>query len=381
MNLDVYSITESETYATSGDETRPLCRNCAKRFINIETCEVSAEFNGGTLRLKEDTIFVNSSLRNKCISNHPPGIALSEKFRTQELRLFYHYVTSTCKSMPYLENDQSNGTWILSVPQMSFESDYVYSAILATAAIHLWTLSPTDMSRLSTAHRYLNWTLSRYRIALSSVDEFNSAQLLTSSILITFHTRLRAKYAKLSGSPYTIPTECFDMQEGAKALHRVSSTYLRNSKLMAYFDPSGGPPTRPGEVSSYLHPVAADLLHGFAKMNISPENMMLYETLLVRWSRFYVRVLEGMPRWWVHRSLYIGFLPTEYMTLLRMHDPGAMAIMAYFHAVFYFLADAWWLEDMGEYEIRGLATIMPTEWMWSLEWPFRVISPQGTIER
>jgi len=61
-----------------------------------------------------------------------------------ELRLFHHFSTVTCLTMPSCENEDGLRMWNFLIPRLSFDCTYIYSAILGVAALHLLTLTPDD---------------------------------------------------------------------------------------------------------------------------------------------------------------------------------------------------------------------------------------------
>jgi hypothetical protein len=66
------------------------------------------------------------------------------------------------------------------------------------------------------------------------------------------------------------------------------------------------------------------------------------------------------------------------MRLVEASDPRALAICAHVFAMTDFARDAWWLQGTAEYEVNGIASIMPLEWQWAMEWPLYIISRRQT---
>jgi len=46
-----------------------------------------------------------------------------------------------------------------------------------------------------------------------------------------------------------------------------------------------------------------------------------------------------------------------------------MAILARFFVLLKFVDGPWFLNGIAEYEVRGLASLMPVEWEGAMEWP------------
>jgi hypothetical protein len=80
-------------------------------------------------------------------------------------------------------------------------------------------------------------------------------------------------------------------------------------------------------------------------------------------------------------------VPEHFVGLLETDDPIAMALMARNHAVLRLVNDsgAWWIHGDGEWRVSekavgGIKALMPTEWLWTMDWPLKVVSKEINIE-
>jgi hypothetical protein len=80
-------------------------------------------------------------------------------------------------------------------------------------------------------------------------------------------------------------------------------------------------------------------------------------------------------------------VPEHFIRLLEKKYPIAMALMARNHAVLRLTDDsgAWWVHGAGEWKVSekavwGTQRLMPTEWLWTMNWPLKVVSKEIDIE-
>jgi hypothetical protein len=80
-------------------------------------------------------------------------------------------------------------------------------------------------------------------------------------------------------------------------------------------------------------------------------------------------------------------VPERFVELLEKEDPIAMALMARGQAVLRFIDDsgAWWIHGAGEWKVSetavwGIKGLMPPEWLWTMDWPLKVVSKEINIE-
>ena len=78
-------------------------------------------------------------------SPNPIGTAKT----TFSLRLFYHYLREVAPHFPQAHNTNVREMWMVDVPQLAFECDYLLNGVLSVATLHLHqTRAPDDTSLL-----------------------------------------------------------------------------------------------------------------------------------------------------------------------------------------------------------------------------------------
>jgi hypothetical protein len=87
---------------------------------------------------------------------------------------------------------------------------------------------------------------------------------------------------------------------------------------------------------------------------------------------------------------FVGFMATRcqpgYLSLLKQHDPLAMALMARMLVMLSELDHAWWINGKGDYEaterdVRGIRELMPTNLRWVMDWPCSILDKEIILNR
>jgi hypothetical protein len=407
------------------DEQRPLCGHCARRFNDIQGCDFGVS---GKYLLKQNATATsnNPPARRRrppvspeaAIIVRPTGISTpNPKARTLELRLFYHFTTSTASALPLSETKDVLPLWAVDTPQLAFDHEHLLNAVLGSAAVHMHTLNPTDDSMLQTARHYFVQALHKHRDQVAHINSGNAEASVVASMLLSLLVRLLPRHTQ-TRSPnetYELPLERFYMTQGMRTLLFASFPHLQGSRVLDCI--YAWPPTP----SNPDNPSLARRLAGFPmsakkipKLPMPPDlknltiqdegptvdpniaeitlplttcprddpNQRTYSVVTAYLLTIYRAVTSDEPRHWIRRRVeaMIVFTPSaEFLALLQAYDPRALGILERYFALMSVVEEGvWWLEGVGGWETRGIAGHMPQGWEWLSKWPLRVVE-QGLI--
>ena len=105
--------------------------------------------------------------------------------------------------------------------------------------------------------------------------------------------------------------------------------------------------------------------------SLSPETKRTYEVFLAYVGSIYKGLQEGEHHCRnFRRLLCLGiFCPAEVIDLLEDRRPRALAILALYFAMTYAQNDHWIWRGLADQQVDGIATIMPSDWSWSMDRP------------
>jgi hypothetical protein len=91
----------------------------------------------------------------------------------------------------------------------------------------------------------------------------------------------------------------------------------------------------------------------------------------------YNAILLGEPPAKICRRLmaFGPLSPPLYVSLVRQRRPRALSILAQFMAMTKMAEREgyWWFHEVAEREVKGLKSILPSQWQWATDWPMTVV--------
>jgi len=290
--------------------------------------------------------------------------------------------------MPLAEEEVGREMWAIEVPNIAFDHPYVYSAVLAVAALHLLTDNPNDVLLQTATYQYIDESLSGYRNELSNINSDNALAVFTASILLGLNARLRYRCLGNNPPPYSLPLEFLHLQRGTKEIFYRTNQVIAGSGAKKWVDIRtdlrGEPIPRPIETSApYVNS------HGFEfpsdrflfcwdssiSLSIPSERKAVYDAAL----KYLAGLKDGMGYHdelrWIQRRLtwLIHGISREFVAYLEEGDPLAIVILSRFFALLKYVDESWWIAGSAEFEVLGMASLVGDEWKWAMEWPLEVL--------
>jgi hypothetical protein len=108
-----------------------------------------------------------------------------------------------------------------------------------------------------------------------------------------------------------------------------------------------------------------------------------YSDTIAYLERLYNSIQTNEPDW-VIRKLFTGFppiVPAEFLDFVYERRPRALVILAYLFTLAKNIEDTWWLRGIPEREVRGINSIVPPEWKWTMVWALDLISEEKEAPR
>ncbi|KAL2073311.1 hypothetical protein VTL71DRAFT_10635 [Oculimacula yallundae] len=362
------------------DERRPVCGPCIKRFPNPEEECCFEALSPPPTRAHSSSSASPASLADAITNTLNRHAA-----RAMELRLFHHYSISTCHTMPLVEEDAGREMWFVTVPAAAFEHPFVYTAVLAIAALHLLGDNPNDVCLQTATYQYMDESLSGYRNALVNINSENAAPIFTAALLLSMNARLRHISHGSNALPYTLPLHYLHLQLGIRQVYFETDEFIRGSSVRRYVDlrrdlkpkiPLDSAGMFSTGVNSRGFQFPPDpFLSSWESLSVVPERTSIYATTLAYLSGLKDGIGFDEEMRWIQRRLgwlTIG-LPREFIGFLEEGDPLAIVILARFYALLKYIDEPWWMKGTPEFEVRGMAGLVGDDWAWAMEWPLEVL--------
>ncbi|KAE8548530.1 hypothetical protein EYB25_008908 [Talaromyces marneffei] len=356
------------------DETKPVCSNCRRRYINIQHCDWGPHVPRDT-RQPQPEIDAPTSLQLD-----PSSVTSNPQWRSLELRLMHHYTAVVSSTMPSC-NGAPAEAWQHTIPQLGFVSEVVLNPMLALSALHLHAHSPNDAMVGIAMQRFFGRALAHHRYALSDTSLSGSSEQLWLSAVILCHMCWLLEHQKpRPNAAYELPVQAFKLLEGVGIMF-----IQKNVQGYGWQGDEAFPRIVPDEelpmASRFqLLEIEKDLEGLFREFDVS--TMPHAERNIYMEARDYVfyhyrAFYSGEDATTLQR--FIAYMAVRcqagYRDMLQSHDPLAMALMARMLVLLNELDNAWWANGRGEYEVvqqdvRGICQLMPETLRWTMDWPW-----------
>lgn len=326
------------------------------------------------------------------LSYYPSHITAADaSTRSFELRLMHHYTRHACYAMPECAGETTREVWEYKIPQLAFGSDIVLNALLASAALHLESLTPSDRHVKSAVSKYISRAMMKHRTTLVRVDNETSEPIFVTGALISNATWLLS-HRRVSHEPYSLPIKAYGMMRGCTYLFLQDQYRLEKAGYHWYSNESSLPQMKNFEVDPSSSPLLKSLDEdlGLVTQNfrirsssMSSDLSAVYEEAMqyLRW--LYASLVSPEPPGGEYLQRFCVSMPVrlnpKFTELLSQEDPLTMGLLARNMALLKFLNYTWWLHGAGEYEvlgysISGICGLMPEPYKWLMDWPLNVVA-------
>ncbi|KAI9742606.1 MAG: hypothetical protein M1818_003747 [Claussenomyces sp. TS43310] len=375
------------------DEVRPVCGNCARRYVDIHACDYSV-----TAAIRESSASISdgfSPCPDCCIpavqqglSFKPYGMSGSFSSHRLELRLMHHYAESTCSLRARASS--SRYTWEVDIPRAAVSSDVVLNIMLSISALHHLALTPADEELAQASTTFLHNALIKFQAVLPHLDGHNAELMVLSAMLIAHHSWLAA-HSDI-GEPHAHHTQTYRLCQGTKALEQRAPVPITARFVWYSADELNPPPRGSIKHGSFLDGALHDL-RALSK-TVSQEDAYYsdrdsYEGAMDQVCRMYHLIADPS----IDESLIEQHFMTlpfrvtpRFLTLLEQDDPLASVLAARGFAVLALVRDtsAWWIHGAGNTKvcvkaIEDIHQRLPCDWRWAMEWPLKVIAGKITL--
>jgi hypothetical protein len=310
-----------------------------------------------------------------------------------ELRLMHHYTKSTCTrhrsvyaGKPFI----GQILWEVDIPQVAFSSEIVLNALLGISAWHLWSLSPSDQALAKASRSYFGKALVLQITALKQGDSQDIVCLSMAGIVLAHHCWLLS-HGGDHHEPYRIPLETYYLCAGFKALAEKASPPFSIYASLGDYASDRQPKESPHRYPYFWNRAMEDMNLLFERVketDLHGIDKQLYRKVAEEIKSIYSLLSDGLEETSVIEYAIATILqrvPLPFLNLLERKDPLAMALIARDLALLALLSGtkSWWIHGDGQWRVekcsvRGIQSIMPLEWLWTMEWPLKIIS--GDIE-
>ena len=328
----------------------------------------------------------------------------ADQRRMLELRLLQHFTMVVSFTFPGGQDERVRDLLNNEAVGLGFAHPFLLNAIFAISSLHISSNSrggpqfyARDREALSVArvvdgptvslggidpaaaHRvYLNSAVRQQREAISNISSQNADPIFLSSVMLSYQAANMLP-GETELSEYTPPMQWLKMVKAVQAIFLMAQPLLPADsvagRIVGFW--------KPGVLDydgifrvEWRKPFEALLdWSQYPEPNSNSEIHTVYEKTLSYVGRFYNALLDKEPprvllRWFL---IFPMIVPPEFLQLVEILRPRALAILAHHISMSKALDAHWWCYGIADRHVNGIASIMPAEWMWAMDWPMKMM--------
>jgi hypothetical protein len=216
---------------------------------------------------------------------------------------------------------------------------------------------------------------------VSRIDKETAEPAILASMLLFGIVKLRAALVD-EDEPYILPFEFFHMPNGVEAVLQKSMPFCPGGSHVLVMLTVGPAASIKEDVSGEYLP--ATILHDSQSLiaESSSDDREIHQGAIIYLHSMYLALLRGEDPEWTRYRLFAmpSNVPRGFLGLLEREDPCAMAILARFLALMKMCDGPRYHQGIAEYEVQGIASLMPLQWQWSMKWPFQLLELDSLVD-
>ena len=327
----------------------------------------------------------------------PTELPESAARRLLELRLLYHFISTTAPTFPATQDPETLKVWTVLVPGRAVKNVALLYALLSMSSLHL-SKTETHDDQLRQAHRtYLGLSIMHHRHAVAAFERVNFDSLCFTSVLLVLGSLATLQDRPLE-EPYAPPVDCLHMGAGVRDIFRVLwENFDGNSEdtMAARGIMSSGSLASdlsvifaPGNRARYDHILQPVTQAAIPETNVTssygmktrsqtstdipqpdmdladPEILEAYHKTLSFIGSVAAAIERNEHPLTICRWLMVItiMMPAVMTTLIEQKQPRALVILAQYFKLAEGLTDIWWVGNVAQREVTAIKNWLPPEW-------------------
>jgi hypothetical protein len=301
--------------------------------------------------------------------------------------------------------------WNIDAVHLGFKYDFLLNAIFAITALHIVRSlpespsfymefqNPSDfttrveiMSQMKPSlgnfdprriHRfYLNLALQQQRLAVANLTSANANALILSSSMLSYQG-LRLQPGDDIRKSYSPPCQWLHMTSGIGQIAKTAVPLMDDAALRQFHANLDSKPDF-RDRAAIFNPANSKPFEALLNWNAFPEDDLgmsgreVYEKAVDYIGGVHKALLDKEdPQAIFRRILCFGnMVPPGFITFVEEGRPRALAILAHHCAMAKAVDDHWVFHGFAEREVRGIQSILPPDWQWSMAWPLAMLKQE-----
>ncbi|KAL3421243.1 Sterol regulatory element-binding protein ECM22-like protein 2 [Phlyctema vagabunda] len=349
------------------DEKHPTCAFCALRNIECiyvarpNKLEPSSPVESRALVRRSESTSSSSDdgMGDIPLALEPTVITSTRNLTTFDLRLMHHYSMYTWNALSVGNVADTNGVLQVRVPQLAFEHDFLMSAVLGMASLHLQVLVPHSVEIQQQTDMYRGQALAGFRNALNNInsDNFEAALIMSLLLLVLvskdYPTHDDDLYVNHWLGLYRGLSAVMMMKGGIEGAHRTSVGPIFRRNLTAL------------SVLPAVPQLLLDMLATIPPDDPEYSSLEIYCGALDSLGILFASLQsDGLGAALNIRTIsWPSYLKAEFVVAVKTQQPRALIIISYFLVFTKLVGTLWWVDGIAERDISVIERTLEPKWL------------------
>jgi hypothetical protein len=281
-----------------------------------------------------------------------------------------HYTLHTSKSITEITipEDQDQSIWGTWVAELAFENDFLLHGLLSLSALHLALRGVSRQKNTVLAIHHYDLGAALFRPLLSNIAADKYDAVFAFSCFVSLYSFGIQRCSESELSPIAKIHQILVFLCGTRKIVKCGFDTLKGSRWSALVVP--GLFQSPQILSEEIEQMLSTLLQRTSTTISSASQKDVY-TAVIQTLRNNLTTAIKYQHDRFSLSLFPVQCPTEFWDMVGIGEPLALAILANYAVILYWLRKCIWVEGWGEETVDAVRQALPPEWHECIAWAVR----------
>jgi Fungal specific transcription factor domain len=288
----------------------------------------------------------------------------------ERLRLMNHYTLHTSKSITEITipEDRDQSIWRNWVTELAFENDFLLHGLLSLSALHLALCGVSRQKHIVMAIHHHDLGVALFRPHLSNIAADNYDAVFGFSCVVAFYSFGIQRSSESKVNPIAKIHQVLTLIRGSAVIVKSDHEALKRSRWSVLMLP--GPFQSTQKLPDEMEDMLSKLLQRTSTTNSAATQEDVY-TSAIQTLRDNLTIAITYQHAQITVTFFPNMSPTDFWAMVCIGEPLALAILANYAVILYWLRKNIWMEGWGKETVDAVRQALPPEWHECIAWAIR----------
>ncbi|EXJ95653.1 hypothetical protein A1O1_00775 [Capronia coronata CBS 617.96] len=285
----------------------------------------------------------------------------------ERLQLMSHYTLHTAGSITQVTvpRDGDLSIWSQWVTGLAFENDFLLHGLLSLSALHLELCGVSTQKNTVAAIRHHRLGVTLFLPYIDKTPMGNFDAVFAFSWLVSLYSFGIQRSSKPGNNTIANIHQVLTLIRGTSHLIKTNLEAARRSRWSMLLLPAGCPSS--DVLPQDMEDMLSKLLQRASTTFCSTSQLPVY-TSAIEALRFILAIWITCPRVQLTVTLFPILTAAEYLAMVAAGEPLALAILANYAVVLFWLRHNVWMKGWGKETVDAVCQALPPEWQDCIAW-------------